>query len=88
MDWKNLFQKGKTDWVEDAKQQIGIVISRMYGNLEDAYTSITQGDKKLLFNAFEKWIRTNKVLSGFMINEDILKHLYSCLDSHKKGYLL
>jgi hypothetical protein len=49
---------------------------------------ITQGDKKLLFNSFEKWIKANKILSGFMANDDILKHLYTELDSHKKGYLL
>lgn len=88
LDWKNFIQKDKTDWIQDAKQQISLVISRMYSNLEDAYTNITQGDRKLLFNTFEKWIKANKVLSGFMVNEDILKHLYSSLDGHKKGYLL
>ncbi len=88
LDWKNFIQKDSTDWIQDAKQQIGLVISRMYTNLEDAYTHITQGDRKLLFNAFEKWIKSNKVMSGFMVNDDILKQLYSSLDSHKKGYLL
>ncbi len=88
LDWKNFIQKDKTDWVQDAKQQISLVISRMYPDLEDAYTNITQGDRKLVFINFEKWIKANKVLSGFMINEDILKFLFSSLDEHKKGYLL
>ena len=88
LDWKNFIQKDKTDWIQDAKQQISLVISRMYSDLEDAYMNITQGDKKLLFTTFEKWIKANKILSGFMINEDILKSLFSSLDEHKKGHLL
>ncbi len=88
LDWKNFIQKDKTDWIQDAKQQISLVISRMYSDLEDAYSNITQGDRKLLYTTFEKWIKANKVLSGFMINEDILKSLYSSLDEHKKGFLL
>lgn len=33
LDWKGFIQKEKFDWVQDAKQQIGIVISRLYANL-------------------------------------------------------
>jgi len=33
LDWKNLIQKDKANWVEDAKQQIGIVISRTFTDL-------------------------------------------------------
>jgi hypothetical protein len=70
------------------KQQIGLVLSRLYSSLSDAFTTITQGDKKLLFQSFEKWIKNNHVLSGFMINEEILKTIFSHLDAQKKGYLL
>jgi hypothetical protein len=34
LDWKNFLEKKTTNWVEDAKQQIGIVLSRTYSNLE------------------------------------------------------
>jgi hypothetical protein len=33
LDWKTFIQKDKVDWIQDAKQQIGIVISRNYPNL-------------------------------------------------------
>ena len=78
----------KIDWVCDAKQQIGIVISRQYTSLTDAYYDITQGDQKLLFSAFKVWVEKKKALSGFITNDDILKKLFSELDTHKKGYLL
>lgn len=42
----------------------------------------------MVYSAFEKWIKSNHVLSGFMINEDMLKAIFSQLDHHKKGYLL
>jgi hypothetical protein len=54
--------------VQDAKQQIGIIISRIYSNMNDAFYDITQGDQKLLFNAFKNWIDKKKALSGFIPN--------------------
>jgi hypothetical protein len=56
--------------------------------LGEAFTTITQGDKKLLFAAFDKWVRSNYILSGFMINEDMLKFIFGHLDQQKKGFLL
>lgn len=86
-DWERLLSNGKVDWVGDARQQIGIVISRLYSNLSDAFYDITQGDQKLLFSAFRTWVEKKKALSGFIPNEDILKKIFSELDVHKKGYL-
>ena len=67
IDWYKLINESK-DWLNDVKQQIGIVLSKQYSSLSDAFITITNGDKKLLFNAFEQWIRVNHILSGFMIN--------------------
>lgn len=78
----------KFDWIKEAKQQIGIVLSKRYESLSDAFYQITQGDKKLLFTAFKNWVDKSKALSGFIANEDIVKKIYSELDVHKKGYLL
>lgn len=83
-----LHQNEKVDWVEDARQQIGIVLSKKYSSLSDAFYDITQGDQKLIFASFKKWIEKTKALSGFIENEDILKKIFSDLDKHKKGYLL
>jgi hypothetical protein len=33
LDWKNFIQKDKKDWIQDAKQQISLVISRTYSDL-------------------------------------------------------
>lgn len=86
-DWERLLKNQKIDWVGDAKQQIGIVVSRLYSSITDAFYDITQGDQKLLFVAFKNWVEKKKALSGFIPNEDILKKLFSELDAHKKGYL-
>jgi len=51
IDWSKLINQSK-DWLSDVKQQIGIVLSKHYSSLGDAFTTITSGDKKLLFNAF------------------------------------
>lgn len=87
LDWTRLISDEKS-WLKDAQQQIGIVLSKHYGSLGEAFTSITQGDKKLLFSAFEKWVQSQHVLSGFMAGEDTLKFLFAHLDKHKKGFLL
>lgn len=87
IDWVRLISEEK-DWLGDVRQQIGIVLSKHYPSLNEAFFSITTGDKKMLFSAFDKWIRSNHVLSGFMINEDIMKHIFNKLDQHKKGFLL
>jgi hypothetical protein len=67
IDWLKIISEDK-DWLSDAKQQIGIVLSKHYPSLSEAFFSITTGDKKMLFSAFDKWVRSNHVLSGFMIN--------------------
>ena len=87
-DWERLLCEGKIDWVSDARQQIGIIISRQYPSLNECFYDITQGDSKLIFSAFKNWVEKKKALSGFIANEDILKRIFSELDSHKKGYLL
>ena len=87
-DWERLVKGEKFEWVKEAKQQIGIVLSKKYGSLSDAFYEITQGDKKLLFSAFKNWVEKSKSLSGFIANDDIVKKIYAELDVHKKGYLL
>lgn len=68
-DWERLLGVEKVNWVNDARHQIGIVISRIYSTLSDAFYDITQGDQKLLFNPFKLWIDKKKALSGFIPNE-------------------
>ena len=67
LDWHKIVNENK-DWLSDVKQQIGIVLSKHYSNLTDAFYNISTGDKKMVCSAFDKWIRSNKVLHGFTIN--------------------
>jgi hypothetical protein len=67
IDWQQLLTQNR-DWLAEVKQQIGIVLSKHYPSLSDAFTTITSGDKKLLLVAFDIWARDNHVLSGFMPN--------------------
>lgn len=67
-DWERLINNGEINWVKEAKHQIGIVISKHYGVLSDAFYDITQGDQKLLFNTFKIWVEKKKALSGFIPN--------------------
>jgi hypothetical protein len=87
LDWTQLINS-KKDWLADAQQQIGLVLSRLFSSLGEAFTAITQGDKKLLFGAFDRWVRSSYALSGFMVNEEMLKAVFGYLDRQKKGYLL
>ena len=86
LDWYKLINE-KKDWLNEAKKQIGIVLSKLYPSLAQAFVTITQGDKKLVYGAFERWVRINHILSGFVVNEDMLKAIFGNLDQHKKGYL-
>lgn len=51
LDWHRFIGRN-ADWVADVKQQIGIVLSKDYGTLSDAFYRIANGDKKLVFASF------------------------------------
>ena len=57
LDWHKLIHENK-DWLKDVKQQIGIILSKQYSSLSDAFCQITQGENRMVFKAFEKWIKT------------------------------
>lgn len=61
------------NWVHNAKQQIGLSISRKFKSLTDAFNEIGRTETNLLFTNFQKWIQTNNILNGFMLTEAMLK---------------
>jgi Ca2+-binding EF-hand superfamily protein len=75
------------DWIANAKQQIGLTLSRKFTSMNQAFNTVSRDEKNLVFNNFQKWMNDNKVLTGFMLNESMLKELFAELDPHKKGYL-
>lgn len=88
VDFNKLLKGPDTeDWISNAKQQIGLAVSRKYKSINQAFNEIGRDEKNLIFNNFQKWVTENKILTGFMLNEPMLKELFAALDPHKKGYL-
>lgn len=74
IDFCKLLQATDTeDWISNAKQQIGLTISRRFSTISQAFSAISRDERNLLFNNFQRWINDNKVLTGFMLNESMLK---------------
>jgi len=42
LDWHKLIHENK-DWLKDVKHQIGIILSKQYSSLSDAFSEISQG---------------------------------------------
>nr|QBH22546.1 EF hand family protein [Philasterides dicentrarchi] len=75
------------DWKLNAKQQLGIVLTRRFNNLIHSFDTISGFKKKLLYEQFSKWVEANLALRGFDLSEKLKHELFSDLDPHKKGYL-
>ncbi|CAD8069030.1 unnamed protein product [Paramecium sonneborni] len=76
------------DWKMNARQQIGLIISRHYPNVKESFDIVSGYRKKLVFQKFKKWIDDKNVLAGFDLTEKLVYEIFSDLDSHKKGYLV
>ncbi|KAM3134464.1 hypothetical protein pb186bvf_013430 [Paramecium bursaria] len=75
------------DWKMNARQQIGLIISRHYPSVKDSFDIVSGYRKKLVFQKFKKWIDEKNVLSGFDLTEKLVYEIFSDIDTHKKGYL-
>ncbi|CAD8157187.1 unnamed protein product [Paramecium pentaurelia] len=76
------------DWKMNARQQIGLIISRHYPNVKESFDIVSGYRKKLVFQKFKKWMDEKNVLAGFDLTEKLVYEIFSDLDSHKKGYLI
>lgn len=70
---KIITSERENNWVANAKQQIGLAISRKFKSLSEAFNEIGRTEKNLVFSNFQKWIQSNGILNGFMVNENMLK---------------
>eukprot|EP00825_Cyclidium_porcatum_P013302 TRINITY_DN1701_c0_g3_i2.p1 TRINITY_DN1701_c0_g3~~TRINITY_DN1701_c0_g3_i2.p1 ORF type:complete len:627 (+),score=122.35 TRINITY_DN1701_c0_g3_i2:88-1968(+) len=75
------------DWKLNAKQQLGLVLTRKFPDLTKSFDVISGYRKKLLYDKFFKWITETNALKGFDLTERLMQQLFSDLDQHKKGYL-
>lgn len=76
------------DWKINARQQIGLKLSRDYEDMKSSFDGISSHKGRITYETFKKWIEDNNVLQGFNLTEHLLLRLYADLDPHKKGYLV
>ncbi|EGR32802.1 hypothetical protein IMG5_070330 [Ichthyophthirius multifiliis] len=79
--------RSSLDWKINAKQQIGLVISRQFLTLDQSFDSISGGGQRIIYNQFEQWIEKSRALLGFNLTNQLIQQVFSDLDPHKKGYL-
>lgn len=75
------------DWKLNAKQQLGLVLTRRFPDLTKSFDVISGYRKKLLYDRFLKWVTDTNAMKGFDLTEKLMQDLFSDLDQHKKGYL-
>ena len=75
------------DWKINARQQIGLLLSRMYPTALASFEEVTHHKKFCFYRMFKKWCLDNQALSGFNLTEELMQQLFSDLDPHKKGHL-
>lgn len=75
------------DWKANARQQIGLVLSKKFPDISKAFEIISGHSNRITYKAFNKWIEDNHALHGFNLTESLLLQLFADFDPHKKGYL-
>lgn len=75
------------DWKVNAKQQIGLVLSKKFSSLEAAFTEISGYTNRIIYQNFMNWAETTHAFQGFNLTESLLLQFFASLDPHKKGYI-
>lgn len=87
-DFKSLFEESnKPEWKSSAKQQLGLMLSRVFPDIHRAFETISELTLRITFEHFSRWVENNQALQGFNLTYQLLQQLYADLDPHKKGYL-
>lgn len=76
------------DWKLNAKQQIGLVLSKRFPNIGAAFEEISCHNNRILYQNLLKWIESARALQGFNLTESLLLQFFAELDPDKKGYLV
>jgi len=75
------------DWKNNARQQVGLIISRNYDSLKTSFDVISMYTSKIVYKTFKAWIEDNNVLQGFNLTSNLMMQFFADLDPHRKGYL-
>ena len=87
-DFKAIFEDNRRpDWKNSAKQQIGLMLGKLYGNLVEAFEQISQFSGKITFVQFQQFIEAKDVLAGFNLTLPLLQELFADIDSKRKGFI-
>ena len=79
--------KHSFDWKLNARQMMGLYLSRRYKTLDSSFDEISHQGPRITFDNFNAWILSHSVLDGFNLTEKLLRDLFSDFDPHKKGHL-
>lgn len=83
-----LMEKHSFDWMLNARQKIGLYISKKYPSLKECFDQVSGQAEWITFDKFKQWLEPRGILHGFNLTEKLLKALFSDLDPHKKGHLI
>jgi Ca2+-binding EF-hand superfamily protein len=87
-DFKLLFEEGsETDWLFNAKQQLGLHLSRQFSSLEASFECVAERGLKVSFLQLTTYLDRSQALKGFNLTHELLQQLFARLDPHSKGFL-
>ena len=75
------------DWKLNGLQQIGLILSKKYGDLSKSFDEIADHHAQLSFEHFNQFVEKSRALHGFNLTKELMHEMYAQLDPHKKGYL-
>lgn len=87
MGGKKIDNFSSFDWKLNARQQIGLILTRRFKTLTQSFDVISGYRKKLLYSYFVKWVNDTDALRGFDLTDKLMQELFADLDPHKKGHL-
>ena len=79
--------KHSFDWKLNARQMMGLYISRRFKTLDGSFDEISHQGPRITYENFNDWILSHSVLDGFNLTDKLLRDLFSDFDPHKKGHL-
>jgi len=75
------------DWKFAAIQQIGLIISQKYRQIEDSFLDASKQTDKVNFDRFKAFVDKHNALKGFNLTTTLMQKLFAEIDPHKKTFL-
>jgi len=75
------------DWKFACIQQIGLIISQRYRQIEDSFLDASKQADKITFEKFVEFLDKHNACVGFNLTQHLYQKLFAELDPHKKTFL-